>query len=138
MPSMIPQVNFSSLRLIQVEIHLSCWMNLRMKALIHNCIWEGLFFNYLVINMVTMERTCRKRRLGIGFNPAAKKDSIPKCSAKSYILRFQGNPLRSFEDLNRNSVCTVNKGVTLIFSKDLGVSTTLLIVGYKVPRWGRS
>ncbi len=41
MPSMIPQVNFSRLSLIQVEIHLSCWMNLRMKALIHNCIWRA-------------------------------------------------------------------------------------------------
>jgi hypothetical protein len=50
-PSMIPKVNFSRLSLIQVEIHLSCWMNLRVKALIHNCIWEGLFCNYLVISV---------------------------------------------------------------------------------------
>ncbi len=90
MPSMIPLVNFLSLSMIQVEIHLSCVMNLRVKALIHNCIWDGLFCNHLVIKMVTMERTCSSRRLGVGINPAAKKDSIPSCSASSYMPDFSG------------------------------------------------
>ncbi len=90
MPSMILRVNFLSLSMIQVEIHLSCLMNLRVKVLIHNCIWDGLFCNHLVIKMVTKERTCSSRRLGVGINPAAKKDSIPSCSANSYMPDFSG------------------------------------------------
>jgi hypothetical protein len=49
-----------------------------------------LFCNHLVIKMVTMERTCSSRRLGVGINPAAKKDSIPSCSANSYMPDFSG------------------------------------------------
>jgi hypothetical protein len=87
---MILGVNFLSLSMIQVEIHLSGLMNLRVKPLIHNCIWNGLFYNHLVIKMVTMERTCSGRRLGVGINPAAKKDSIPYCSANSCMPNFSG------------------------------------------------